>query len=56
MMDSGDCDLPSDAVENAVKIFHTDQRIGAVSGHARVRDAERKTLFKIEDVWVRWAI
>jgi len=51
MMDS-DCDLASDAVENAVKIFYTDRRIGAVTGHARVRGAaEGNTLLKIEDVW-----
>ena len=51
MMDS-DCDLASDAVDNAVKIFYTDRRIGAVTGHARVRGAaEGNTLLKIEDVW-----
>jgi hyaluronan synthase len=51
MMDS-DCDLASDAVEHAVKIFYTDHRIGAVTGHARVRDATKgNTLIKIEDVW-----
>lgn len=51
MMDS-DCDLASDAVENAVKIFYSDRRIGAVTGHARVRGAaEGNTLLKIEDVW-----
>ena len=51
MMDS-DCDLASDAVDNAVKIFYTDRRIGAVTGHARVRGAAKgNTLLKIEDVW-----
>lgn len=51
MMDS-DCDLASDAVDHAVKIFYTDHRIGAVTGHARVRDATKgNTLIKIEDVW-----
>src|SRR3989442_4034367 len=51
MMDS-DCDLASDAVDNAVKIFYTDRRIGAGTGHARVRDAAKgNTLLKIEDVW-----
>lgn len=51
MMDS-DCDLANDAVDNAVKIFYADHRVGAVTGHARVRDAiEGNTLIKIEDVW-----
>jgi hyaluronan synthase len=51
MMDS-DCDLASDAVDHAIKIFYTDHRIGAVTGHARVRDATKgNTLIKIEDVW-----
>lgn len=52
MMDS-DCDLASDAVENAVKILHNDRTIGAVTGHARVRGAatKGKILLKIEDVW-----
>jgi hyaluronan synthase len=50
MMDS-DCDLASDAVENAVKIFYTDRRVGAVTGHARVRGAATKTMLKIMDVW-----
>jgi hyaluronan synthase len=51
MMDS-DCDLASDAVDNAVKIFYTDRTIGAVTGHARVRCAAKgNTLLKIEDVW-----
>jgi hyaluronan synthase len=51
MMDS-DCDLANDAVDHAVKIFYTDHRIGAVTGHARVRDATKgNTLIKIEDVW-----
>ncbi len=51
MMDS-DCDLANDAVDNAVKIFYSDRRIGAVTGHARVRGAAKgNTLLKIEDVW-----
>jgi hyaluronan synthase len=50
MMDS-DCNIAPDAVENAVKIFHTDRTIGAITGHARVRNAPSKTLLKIEDVW-----
>ena len=51
MMDS-DCDLASDAVDHAIKIFYSDHRVGAVTGHARVRDATKgNTLIKIEDVW-----
>ena len=50
MMDS-DCNIATDAVENAVKIFCTDRTIGAITGHARVRDASKKTLLKIMDVW-----
>jgi hyaluronan synthase len=51
MMDS-DCDLNWDAVDNAIKIFYSDRRIGAVTGHARVRNAYKgNTLLKIEDVW-----
>ena len=50
MMDS-DCDLYFDAVDNAVKIFYADRRIGAVTGHARVRNSSKNTLLKIEDVW-----
>ncbi|MFL6391466.1 MAG: glycosyltransferase, partial [Nitrososphaeraceae archaeon] len=50
-MDS-DCDIHSDAVEKAVKIFKSDRRIGAVTGHARIRNAEKGNLLeKIEDVW-----
>src|SRR5919109_763465 len=50
MMDS-DCNIAPDAVENAVKIFRTDRTIGAITGHARVRNASKKTLLKIMDVW-----
>ncbi len=51
MMDS-DCDLASDAVDHAINIFYSDHRVGAVTGHARVRDATKgNTLIKIEDVW-----
>lgn len=50
-MDS-DCDIHSDAVEKAVKIFKLDRRIGALTGHGRVRDPEGGNLLrKIEDVW-----
>src|SRR5919108_1069403 len=50
MMDS-DCNIATDAVENAVKIFRTDRTIGAITGHAKVRNASKKTLLKIMDVW-----
>jgi len=50
-MDS-DCDIASDGLEKAVKIFQSDRRIGAVTGHARVRDAAKgNVLLKIQDVW-----
>lgn len=51
-MDS-DCDMANDAVENAVKIFQSDNGIGAITGHGRVRNAESKgnLLQKIQDVW-----
>jgi hyaluronan synthase len=50
-MDS-DCEMHSDALEKAVKIFKTDRRIGALTGHGRVREAEKGNLLeKIEDVW-----
>src|SRR5919107_1303268 len=50
-MDS-DCDMHSDAVEKAVKIFLSDRNIGALASYARVRDVEKGTLLeKIQDVW-----
>ena len=50
-MDS-DCDIASNALERAVKIFLSDRRIGAVTGHARVRHSdESNVLLKIQDVW-----
>jgi hyaluronan synthase len=50
-MDS-DCNMASDAIENAVKIFLSDRTIGAVTGHGRVRDAENGSkLKKLQDVW-----
>jgi hyaluronan synthase len=50
-MDS-DCDIANDALEKAVKIFLSDRKIGAVTGHARVRDAAKgNVLLKIQDVW-----
>lgn len=50
-MDS-DCDMHSDAVEKAVKIFLSDRNIGALASHARVRDVDKGTLLeKMQDVW-----
>ena len=46
-MDS-DCDMASDAVEKAAKIFNNDRKLGALTCHGRVRDAQRgKTTRKI---------
>src|SRR5829696_758525 len=39
-MDS-DCDMHSDAVEKAVKIFLSDRNIGALATYARVRDVHK---------------
>jgi hyaluronan synthase len=50
-MDS-DCNMANDAVENAVKIFLSDRKIGAITAHGRVRDAENgNALKKLQDVW-----
>jgi hyaluronan synthase len=50
-MDS-DCDMHSDAVEKAVKIFLSDKNIGALVAYARVRDVYKGTLLeKMQDVW-----
>lgn len=50
-MDS-DCNMAPDAVENAVKIFQSDNSIGAVTAHGRVRDAANgDALRKLQDVW-----
>jgi hyaluronan synthase len=50
-MDS-DCNMANDAVENAVKIFLSDRKIGAVTAHGRVRDAKNgNALKKLQDVW-----
>ena len=51
-MDS-DCDMHSDAVEKAVKIFLSDRNIGALASHARVRDVDKGTLLeKMQDVYL----
>src|ERR687884_1678722 len=50
-MDS-DCIMANDAVENAVTIFMSDYRIGAVTAHGRVRDADKgSALLKLQDTW-----
>ena len=51
-MDS-DCDMACDAVEKAVKIFNSDRKIGAISGHGRVRGAiTGNALMKMQDVYI----
>jgi hyaluronan synthase len=50
-MDS-DCNMLNDAVENFVKIFLSDNEIGAITGHGKVRNADTGNLLeKIQDVW-----
>ena len=50
-MDS-DCNMLYDAVENFVKIFLSDNEIGAITGHGKVRNADTGNLLeKIQDVW-----
>ena len=52
-MDS-DCDMASDAVENAVKIFLSDNKIGAVTAHGRVKGTEtsRNILLKMQGAYI----
>ena len=51
-MDS-DCDMACDAVEKAVKIFNSDRKIGAITGHGRVRGANTgNALLKMQDVYI----
>lgn len=50
-MDS-DCNMLNDSVENLVKIFLSDNEIGAITGHGKVRNADTGNLLeKIQDVW-----
>jgi hyaluronan synthase len=50
-MDS-DCDMAYDAVEKAVKIFEADRKLGALTGHVRVRNAHAGNLLeKLQDVY-----
>ncbi len=51
-MDS-DCDMAFDAVEKAAKIFHNDRKLGALTCHGRVRDAQRgNTIEKFQQVYI----
>jgi hyaluronan synthase len=51
-MDS-DCDMALDAVEKAAKIFHNDRKLGALTCHGRVRDAQRgNTIEKFQQVYI----
>ena len=51
-MDS-DCDMASDAVEKAAKIFNNDRKLGALTCHGRVRDAQRgNTIEKFQQVYI----
>lgn len=51
-MDS-DCDMAFDAVEKAAKIFHSDRKLGALTCHGRVRDAQRgNTIEKFQQVYI----
>ena len=51
-MDS-DCDMDRDAVKNAVKIFVSDRKIGALTGHGRVRCADTGNILqKMQDVYI----
>ena len=50
-MDS-DCDMALDAVEKAAKIFLADSKLGALTGHVRVRNAHTGNLLeKLQDVY-----
>jgi hyaluronan synthase len=50
-MDS-DCDMARDAVERAAKIFLADSKLGALTGHVRVRNAHTGNLLeKLQDVY-----
>lgn len=50
-MDS-DCNMANDAIENITNIFLSDKEIGAITGHGKVRNADKGNLLeKIQDVW-----
>ena len=51
-MDS-DCDMATDAVCKAAKIFQNDRKLGALTCHGRVRDAQRgNTIEKFQQVYI----
>ncbi|HEY7226888.1 MAG TPA: glycosyltransferase [Nitrososphaeraceae archaeon] len=51
-MDS-DCDMAFDALEKAAKIFHNDRKLGALTCHGRVRDAQHgNTIEKFQQVYI----
>jgi len=51
-MDS-DCDMASDAIEKAARIFNNDRKLGALTCHGRVRDAQRgNTIEKFQQVYI----
>ncbi|HZA06911.1 MAG TPA: glycosyltransferase family 2 protein, partial [Nitrososphaeraceae archaeon] len=51
-MDS-DCDMHMDAIDKAIKIFQHDKKIGAITGHGRVRGAMTgNILLKMQDLYV----
>ena len=51
-MDS-DCDMASDAIEKAAKIFNNDRKLGALTCHGRVRDAQQgNTIEKFQQVYI----
>ncbi len=43
-MDS-DCDMALDAAEKAVKVFHADPQVGALTGHGRVKNRHEGWFF-----------
>jgi hyaluronan synthase len=49
-MDS-DITMAKDAVEKTVSIMTADNKIGALTAHGRVRDADCGALLKLQDVW-----
>lgn len=51
-MDS-DCDMDRNAVKNAVKIFVSDRKIGALTGHGRVRGTDTGNILrKMQGVYI----
>jgi len=50
-MDS-DCNMANDAIKNIANIFLSDKGIGAITGHGKVRNADKGNILeKIQDVW-----